>query len=215
MEVVVQRPGEERSRQRRSRRIFQGCKKPRSQSMVRAHGEGGTVLLAIKAATRHHSAQKPHEPQGVYQFGSVFYLFCVLIFLILLAGFVCCVFLDAVPLSLMPRPRAPSQTIARPPSWACLAVLWPRNGRPTLGRQGPPVQMTMRRRSTWSGTRRGPRWGLAGARPAPPPPPPPPARPRSPRCPRTPVAPPSSTVVSTHVLYTWHIFVYICSVCEL
>lgn len=80
MEVVVQRTGEERARQRRSRRIFQGCKKPRSQSMVRAHGEGGTVLRAIKAATRHHSAQKPHEPQGVYQFGSVFYLFCVLIF---------------------------------------------------------------------------------------------------------------------------------------
>lgn len=127
----------------------------------------------------------------------------------------CCVFLDAVPLSLMPRPRAPSQTIARPPSWTCLAVLWPRNGRPTLGRQGPPVQMTMRRRSTWSGTRRGPRWGLAGARPAPPPPPPPPARPRSPRCPRTPVAPPSSTVVSTHVLYTWLILLYICSLCEL
>lgn len=78
--------------------------------MVRAQpGEGVSALYKRRPPL--HALKKPHKPQGVDLFGSVFSLFCVLIFSYSsLAGFVCCVFIWNLLLSDAETCRLPFPT---------------------------------------------------------------------------------------------------------
>lgn len=156
MEVVVQRPGEERSRQRRSRRIFQGCKKPRSQSMVRAHGEGGgSVARYISSDAPPLGSKTARASGGVsVRFGFLSFLcFNFSLFFSLVLCVVC--FLTLSPclscLDLAP-PHRPSP--AHPREHASLSYGQEMEGLPLAARG-------LRSRWRWGGDRRG--RGRAGA----------------------------------------------------